>query len=125
MDIVARNGDQRKEGFARHAKIAVAMVVRHEPFVAPEPVRTIPWKARRNLWRREMLIEPPRRGAARQAHGEGAVARLRKTAQPFGDIARERFSALENTSLGRCDAGHCATTFACNVLFRIRSMAAA
>ena len=42
MDIVIGHRDSRKEGLARHAKIAVGMVVRHEPFVAPEPVDVLP-----------------------------------------------------------------------------------
>ena len=38
MDVAVGNGDVRKERIAGHAIIAVRMVVRHEPFVAPEPM---------------------------------------------------------------------------------------
>ena len=116
MDIVIGNGNSRKESVARHPIIAVAIVVRHEPFVAPEPMRTVPWKARRKCRIGKTLIETSRRRAARQAHREDAVARLCETAKPFGNIVRERFSALESPILGRCGDDHYATTFVCNVL---------
>ena len=67
MDIVVGNRDPRQEGVARHTKIAVGMIVRHEPFIAPEPMRPVPRKARRNFRRRETLIETPGRRAAREA----------------------------------------------------------
>src|ERR1700728_4119057 len=68
MDIVVGNGDPRNESIARHSIIAGGMAVRHEPFVAPEPVRTAPWKARRKRRIGKTLIETPGRRAAGEAY---------------------------------------------------------
>ena len=106
MDIVVGSRNSRKEGVSRHPIITVAIVVRHEPFVTPEPVRTAPWKARRNCRIGKTLIQTPGGRTTRQAHGEGAVARLRETAQPIGNIVRERFSARESPVLARYGASH-------------------
>src|ERR1700686_2190107 len=100
MDIVVGNGNSRKQGVSRHPIIAVRMVVRHEPFVTPEPMSTAPWKTRRNIRCGETFIETSGRRAARQAHREGAVARLRETAKPFRNLVRECFSVLESPDSG-------------------------
>ena len=95
VNVVSGNRDARKEGVARHPVIAVGMVVRHEPFVAPEPVHAAPRKPRRNFRRRKQFIKTAGRRSARQADREGAVARPREIAEPFGDMVRERFRILE------------------------------
>ena len=111
VNIVVGNRDARKERVARHPVVAVGMVVRHEPFVAPEPVHAAPWKARRDCRRCKPFIKPPGRRSARQADREGAVARLRESAEPFGDIVRKRFGILECAVSSRCGVRHGATAF--------------
>ena len=106
MDLVVGNGDSRKEGIARHPVIAVAVVVRYEPLVTPEPMRATPWKARSNLRRGEAFIESLRCRSSREAHGKSAIASLCKSAEPFGHAVRERFSILEYVIFDQCIVHH-------------------
>ena len=56
------------------------------------------------------------------------IARLRKTAEPFGNVVRKRFGVFEYPNFGRLVVHHYATTFVNlvgNVLFRIREIVAA
>ena len=69
MNIFRRDRDPRQKRLARHAVIAVGMIVRHEAFVAPEPVHAVPRKARR---------ESP---ASRGFH-KAAAASIRPTGKP-------------------------------------------
>ena len=65
-----------------------------------------------NARRRKTFIKPTRRRTAGQADRESAVARLRQTAEPFGDIVREHFGIGEGPALAllqrrsSCD-NHC------------------
>src|SRR5690349_21190573 len=100
------------------------MGVRDEALVAPEPMAAAPRKARDDGRGRKPLIELSRRRSTRQTDGKIVITCLRKIAEPFRDVQRERFRVLEYPVLHR-SLDHRAQTLAWVVLSRMRAMAAA
>ncbi|MNC89325.1 hypothetical protein D3C83_52390 [compost metagenome] len=95
-----RDGGRRKERVTGHAIVARGVVVRHEPFIAPEPVHAAPGKTRHDRRFGKTLVKPLRCRSAGQTHREGFVAGLRERAKPFGDPARKRVGVVENVVPG-------------------------
>src|SRR5437762_2991387 len=61
MNILRRRRHMPEQCLARHAVIAVRMIVRHESFVAPKPMHALPRKLYDDLWLPKQLVEPFRR----------------------------------------------------------------
>ena len=91
--LLRGNGERATARLPRHAIIAVGMVVRHEPLVAPEPMHPLPGKSRRH------------RGLGKHVH-TGASASIRPSSrsrtasrspsarshEPFGRYPRQRLA---------------------------------
>src|SRR5438067_10114093 len=91
-----RNGEQR---FIDHAEIAVRVILRHEAFVAPEPVHILPWKSRDDRLHGQQFVKAARCRSAREADRAGAAALLHRAEQPLGDAPRQRFGIVEGPQL--------------------------
>ncbi len=77
------------------------MVVRHEPFVAPEPVHAAPWKSRRDFRCRKQFIKTPGCRSARQADRK---RRGRSPARDRRAIRRHRARAFPHPRMCRFPA---------------------
>ena len=81
--FAGRDGNARQQRLARHAVVALRIVGRDVPLVAPEDVRRGPGNRRaiRRVRIGEERVEPPRSGAAGEREGEAARTRRRMPAR--------------------------------------------
>src|SRR5580704_4804075 len=91
VDILGRDRHMRDHGVAGHAVIAVGVVPRDEPVVAPEQMHAIPRHLVAQRRGSEQLIEPLRRRTAGERDGEPARRRAGKVGDPLRDALRQRF----------------------------------
>src|SRR5208282_722747 len=82
--------------------------VRHETFIAPEPMSAGPGKSVAIRRPGQALIEPARRRAAGEGDGKDAVLPLRRCEKPIRHAARQRVGIGEDFKFGFGGTRHAA-----------------
>ena len=77
VNLRGRNGHMVDQGLAGHAKIAVSMIRRHKPFVAPKKMNLLPIERRAQILGPEELVNPLRGRAAGKAKAKTLALEMR------------------------------------------------
>src|SRR6478609_6591930 len=103
MNILRRCRYVCEQCVARHAIIALGMIVRHEAFVAPEPVRALPRELRCNIPLPKPFIKALRGRTAGAANGEAACRGARLHTQPLRSFPCQHLGIAEHPQFAAHD----------------------